>query len=174
MNILENRDEWYEQYKSGWLRHYEETGEIKWDLYKLPNNQRAPATGKAIDLTQSRLLLISSAGAYLPATQEPYDAENALGDYTIRHIAMNSTPAEIAFAHTHYDHSAVNEDQQVLLPIGHLHDLVAEGLIGELAPDLISFMGYQPDAVRVAEETTPAIVAAAKEMGVQAALLVPS
>ncbi len=173
MDILENRDAWYETYKRGWLRHYEETGETKWDLYKLPNNQSTPA-GKAVDLAQSRLLLISSAGGYLPATQQPFDAENALGDYTIRRFAMTTAPDQIAFAHTHYDHAAVNEDLQVLLPLGHLHDLVREGVIGELAPDLISFMGYQPDAVRVVDETIPAIVAAAKEMGVQSALLVPS
>ncbi len=173
MDILENRDAWYSAYQEGWLRHYRETGETKWDLYKLPNNQITPA-GKAVDLAQSRLLLISSAGGYLPATQAAFDAENALGDYTIRRVAMTTAPDQIAFAHTHYDHTAVNEDQQVLLPLGHLHDLVREGVVGELTTDLISFMGYQPDAVRVVDETIPAIVAMAKAMGAQAALLVPS
>ena len=173
MDILEDRDAWYSAYQEGWLRHYQETGETKWDLYKLPNNQVAPK-GKAIDLAQSRLLLVSSAGGYLPATQPPFDAENALGDYTIRRFAMTTAPEQIVFVHTHYDHTAVNEDQQVLLPLGHLHDLLREGAIGELTPDLISFMGYQPDAVRVVDETIPAIVAAAKAMGAQAALLVPS
>ncbi|HRW10177.1 MAG TPA: glycine/sarcosine/betaine reductase selenoprotein B family protein, partial [Caldilineaceae bacterium] len=141
--------------------------------YKLPNNKVAPA-GKGVDLSHSRLVLISSAGGYLPATQDPYDAENDLGDYTIRRFPITTPPEQIAFAHTHYDHAAVNADQQVLLPLGHLQDLVLEGKIGALAPDLISFMGYQPDAGRVVDETIPAIVAAAKEMAVQAALLVPS
>ncbi|MEZ4615231.1 MAG: glycine/sarcosine/betaine reductase selenoprotein B family protein [Caldilineaceae bacterium] len=173
MDILENRDEWYDTYQNSWLRHYQETGEIKWDLYKLPNNKVAPA-GKGIDLSQSRLALISSAGGYLAARQEPFDAEHDLGDYTIRRFPVTTAPEQIAFAHTHFDHTAVNADQQVLLPLGHLQELVQEGRIGELAPDVISFMGYQPDAVRVVDETLPAIVAAAKEMQVQAALLVPS
>jgi hypothetical protein len=173
MDILENRDAWYSAYRDGWLRHYEESGETKWDLYQLPNNQTAPA-GQGLDLAQSRLVLISSAGGYLPATQPPFDAEHALGDYTIRRFPVTTAPHQIAFAHTHYDHTAVNADQQVLLPLAHLQDLVREGVVGALVPDLISFMGYQPDAVRVVDETIPAIVAAAQAMGAQAALLVPS
>jgi len=173
MEILENRENWQAAYREGWLHHYEETGETKWDLYKLPDNKVAPA-GNGIDLSQSRLALISSAGGYLSATQQPFDAENDLGDYTIRTFPMTISPDKIAFAHTHYDHTAVDADQQVLLPLGHLHDLAQAGVIGDLAPNVISFMGYQPDAGRVVDETIPAIVAAAKEMQVQAALLVPS
>ena len=173
MEILENRDEWALAYRDGWLRHYQETGTTKWDLYKLPNNKTAPV-GKGIDLAQSRLVLISSAGGYLPAVQQPFDAENDLGDYTIRRFAVTSPPDQIAFAHTHFDHTDVNADQQVLLPLGHLRDLVSEGMIGELASDLISFMGYQPDATRVVDETCPAIVAAAQALGATGALLVPA
>lgn len=173
MEILENRDSWQAAYREGWLRHYQEAGEIKWNLYQLPDNKSAPA-GRGIDLSQSRLALISSAGGYLPATQQPFDAENDLGDYTIRTFPVSASPDQIAFAHTHYDHTAVNADQQVLLPLSHLHNLVTEGVIGELAPNVINFMGYQPDAGQVVDETVPAIVAAAKEMQVQAALLVPS
>jgi D-proline reductase (dithiol) PrdB len=173
MEILEKRNEWETTFTQGWLRHYKETGTINWELYNRPNNKVAP-TGKGITLSQSRLLLITSAGAYLPATQGSFDAENDLGDYTIRRFPVTTAPAQIAFAHTHYDHTAVNADQQVLLPLGHLHDLVAEGVIGSLAPEVISFMGYQPDITQVLDETIPATLAAAKEMQAEAALLVPS
>ena len=173
MDILENREEWYQTFQNNWLRHYQETGEIKWDLYKLPNNKTAP-TGKGIELSQSRLLLISSAGGYLPACQEAFDAENNLGDYTIRTFPVTKSPAEIAFAHTHYDHTAVDSDQQVLIPLGHLHDLVGEGIVGSLTSDMVSFMGYQPDATRVVDETVPAILNAAKALNADAAFLVPS
>jgi len=173
MEILEDREGWQTAFQEGWLRHYQETGETKWDLYKLPNNKTAPA-GKGIDLAQSRLALISSAGGYLPSRQPPFDAENDLGDYTIRRFPITTATAAIAFAHTHYDHTAVNADQQVLLPLAHLQMMVSEGLIGALAPDVISFMGYQPDAGRVLDETIPAVVAAAQEMQADAALLVPS
>ncbi len=173
MEILENYDEWVQTYRENWLCHYQETGEIDWSLYNRPDHKQAPA-GKGVNLAESRLLLISSAGAYLPASQQPFDAEHDLGDYTIRAIPVTTPPAEIAFAHTHYDHTAVNSDQQVLLPLDHLHDLVREGVVGALTTELISFMGYQPDASRVADETTPAIVEAAQALHAEAALLVPS
>lgn len=172
MEILENHQAWQQTFTEGWLRHYQTTGEIKWDLYQLPNNQQIP-TGKGIDLSQSRLALISSAGGYIPATDKPFDAEDDLGDYTIRTFPVTTPPANIAFAHTHYDHTAVNADQQVLLPLTHLQTMVDEGKIGGLT-DVISFMGYQPDATRVVDETAPAIVAAAQSMHAEAALLVPS
>lgn len=173
MEILEKRDEWFEEFQTTWLAHYSATGEIDWSRYRLPRNRSAPAS-RGIDLSQSRLVLISSAGGYLRGTQEPFDAENDLGDYDIRTFPINSAPSAIAFAHTHCDHAAVNADQQVLLPLAHLRDLVDEGVIGELAPDVINFMGYQPDATRVVDETIPAIVEAARSMRVDGALLVPS
>lgn len=173
MEAFENRDAWYANYKDNWLKHYHETGETNWKLYEHARNEKA-ITAPGIDLSKSRLALITSAGSYLKDSQAPYDAENDLGDYTIR-LYPTSTPLDaLAFAHTHYDHTAVNADTQVLVPLRHLEDLVEEGVIGELAPDVISFMGYQPDVIRVVDESIPAIVKAAKEMDVQAALLVPS
>ncbi|MEZ4863283.1 MAG: glycine/sarcosine/betaine reductase selenoprotein B family protein [Caldilineaceae bacterium] len=173
MEVIENRAEWQRRFVEGWLHHYQTTGEIKWDLYNRPDNKTAPA-GKGVVLHQSRLVLISSAGGYWAPQQAAFDAENDLGDYTIRTFPVSTPPEQIAFAHTHYDHTAVNDDQQVLLPLGHLQDLVSEGAIGELAPQVISFMGYQPDAGQVVDTTIPAILTATKEMNATAALLVPS
>lgn len=173
MEILENRDRWQDEYQRVWLAHYQATGETKWDIYNRPDHQETPA-GPGIDLAQSRLMLISSAGGYLPASQQPFDAADDLGDYTIRTFSVLTDPTAIAFAHDHYDHTAVNADQQVLLPLAHLRNLVDEAVIGELAPSVVSFMGYQPDAARVVDETIPAILAVAKAEQIDAALLVPS
>lgn len=173
MEILDNREAWDDAYKENWLAHYKETGETKWKIYNIPRNSEAPA-GKAIDLSQSRLVLISSAGGYLPESQEPFDAENDLGDYAIR-VFSSATPLDkIAYAHTHYDHTAVNEDPQVLVPLRHLDDLATQGVIGEHAPQMISFMGYQPDVSQVLDETIPAIIDAVNAVNAHAALLVPS
>jgi hypothetical protein len=87
----------------------------------------------------------------------------------------SATPlGALSFAHDHYDHTAVNQDPQVLVPLRHLDNLVAAGAIGELAPVMVSFMGYQPDATRVVDETIPAILQVAQAAQVRAALLVPS
>lgn len=173
MEILENREKWLADFESGWLQHYQDTGETNWKIYTMPRNKEA-INGEPIDLAQSKLILITSAGAYLPGRQEAFDAENDLGDYSIRLIPNDTPPDQIAFAHTHYNHAAVDEDQQVLIPIGHLRDLVNEGVIGSLAENTISFMGYQPLATQVVDETIPAVLQAVRDEGADGALLVPA
>lgn len=173
MEIVENLAQWQADYEQGWLAHFKETGQLDFTRYPRPNNKRAPA-GPRINLSHSRLALISSAGAYLPESQEPFDAPNPLGDYTLRLFPVTTPFEALAYSHDHYDHRAVLDDPQVLLPLGHLADLVDEGVIGELAPSVISFSGYQPDLVRVVNELIPAIVEAAKTERIDAALLIPA
>jgi Glycine/sarcosine/betaine reductase selenoprotein B (GRDB) len=173
MEILEDRAAWEAAYRAGWLAHFERTGETDFRQYVRPKNRGTPS-GPAVDLSRSRLLLVSSAGSYLPGQQEPFDAPNPLGDYSIRRIPSDTPPVALAFAHEHYDHAAVDADPQVLVPLGHLTELVAMGRIGALTPHMISFMGYQPDVGRVLDDLIPAIVDAARADGAQAALLVPS
>jgi hypothetical protein len=173
VEILEDRTAWEAAFRVGWLAHYERTGTTDFKQYNRPKNSAAPA-GRSVDLRRSRLVLISSAGGYLPASQEPFDAANPLGDYTIHLIPTGTPLSDIAYAHDHYDHTAVNADPQVLLPLGHLAEMAVEGQIGALTSNVISFMGYQPDVGRVLDELIPAIRAAVAAEGATAALLVPS
>lgn len=173
MEILEDRAAWDAAFRTGWLAHYERTGTIDFKQYNRPKNGTAPG-GPSVDLSRSRLVLISTAGGYVPITQEPFDAANPLGDYTIRLIPTGTPLSDIAYAHDHYDHTAVNADPQVLLPLGHLEELVIEKQIGDLTSNVISFMGYQPDVGRVLDELIPAIRTAVMAEGAQAALLIPS
>ncbi len=173
MHIMEDLAGWQRTFENSWLKTYLETGKIDWSLYNRPKNLNAPA-GSSIDLSQSRLGLICSGGFYLPASQAPFDAENDLGDYTIRLIPNQVDFANLAIAHTHYDHTAANADRQVLLPLRHLKDMVNEGEIGSLAKDAISFSGYLPMAHHTVKELIPQIVGAANQGGWNAALLVPS
>lgn len=173
MEIIEQRDQWEATFRSNWLAHFEQTGQIDWSLYNRPNNKHAPA-GPAIDLASSHIAFISSAGGYVPASQEPFDAPHPLGDYTIRTFPANTPFDKISYAHTHYDHTALKADPQVLMPLQHLADLADEGVIGGVAPDMISFMGYQPDAGRVVDEMIPAIIEVVKASGADGALVVPA
>jgi hypothetical protein len=173
MEIVENLAQWQADYEQGWLAHFKETGQLDFTRYARLNNKTAPA-GPGLDLSHSRLALISSAGAYLRDTQEPFDAPNPLGDYTLRLFPVTTPFAALAYSHDHYDHRAVLDDPQVLLPLGHLADMVREGAIGELAATVISFSGYQPDLVRVVNELIPVVVEAAKTAQIDAALLVPA
>lgn len=171
--VVENFDEWQADYFGEWLPHYEKTGELVWLNYPRAHNRTAPA-GPGINLSQSRLLLISSAGGYLPDEQSPFDAANDLGDYSIRTFPVNTPLERIAFAHEHYEHTAVTTDPQVLLPLQHLQDMVAAGKIGALVPSVISYSGYQPDVSRILNQTIPVILQAAQDQKADGALLVPA
>lgn len=173
MEILEDRAGWEATFRESWLAHYERTGTTDFKQYNRPKNSAAP-TGPGVDLARSRLVLISSAGAYVPASQRPFDAANPLGDYTVRLVPFGTPFAEIAYAHDHYDHTAVDADPQVLVPFEHLAAMVEAGTIGSMAPSMVSFMGYQPDVGRVLDELIPAIKAAVQAEQADAALLVPS
>jgi hypothetical protein len=173
MEIVENLAQWQTDFRNGWLAHYEETGQNNADLYVRPRNTQAPA-GKGIDLAESRLLLITSSGAYLKHVQEPFDAEHQVGDYSLRTFPFATPPGALAFAHTHYNHAAVDADSEVLVPLGHLARMVDESRIGEMAPTVISFGGYLRDVGRVVDEVIPPMLEIAQKEKVDGALLVPA
>lgn len=172
MNILDDHDSWNENFQKGWLARFRETGQFYWDAYVRPKN-KTTITGPAIELKSTRLMLVSSAGGYLWDEQEPFDAANPLGDYSLRVFAADTPFAHIAYAHEHYDHAAVDSDPQVLLPLGHLRQMAAQGELGGLTA-VASFMGYQPDVSRLLNETVPAILELARAEKAQGALLVPA
>jgi hypothetical protein len=173
MDILEHKIQWQQQYRDNFLEHYHRTGSLDWKLYPHPRNIQAPP-GPGVDPSASRLMLISSAGGYLPGEQEPFDAVDLLGDYSLRLIPMPTPLETLAFAHDHYDHDAVEKDPQVLMPLRHLEALAGEGLIGEMADSAVSFMGYQPDVGRVVDELIPPILETAAAAEIDTALLIPT
>lgn len=172
MEILENKAQWSADFRDGWLKLLRQKGELNWDIYQHPKNDETPGT-PGIRLSQSRLMLISSAGAYLSESQDPFDDEDRLGDYTFRTFPSSIEFEALAYAHGAYDHQMVEKDAQVALPLRHLEELEAKGEIGELAPTVISFMGYQPDSARVVDELIPQVLAIARSERVEAALLAP-
>ncbi|MEL7432436.1 MAG: glycine/sarcosine/betaine reductase selenoprotein B family protein [Chloroflexota bacterium] len=173
MDVVEQLDAWEAHYKANFLAHYEATGETNFKQYEYVRNEETPS-GKAIELSASKLAFITSSGAYLKDSQDPYDAEHALGDYTTRPIPQGTPLGEIAFAHTHYDHKWVDEDPQALVPLRLLETLQSEGIIGSLADTVISFHGYTPDVTRIVNELVPQVVGMVKDQAADAALLVPA
>lgn len=172
MEILENKAQWSAEFRSGWLKLLRQSGEVNWSIYQHPRNSETPGV-PGIQLSQSRLKLISSAGAYLRDSQDPFDDANKLGDYTLRTFPTSTEFDALAYAHGHYDHRMIERDAQVALPLRLLEELVATGEVGELAPSVISFMGYQPDSARVVDELVPQVLDIARSEQVEAALLAP-
>ncbi len=173
MEIVEDLESWTLDYQQRWLADLEKNGQQNWKLYSYVKNKESVA-GKAVDLSKSRLALISTAGAYLKDSHEPFDAANMLGDYTIRCFPSSTDFTELDYAHEHYDQTAVRADAQVLLPLRHLEELTQTGKVSELAPSVISYSGYQPDVSKIVHELVPAVIELAQQDRIEAALLVPS
>lgn len=172
MDVFENRDAWSAHFAESWLAHFEATGETDFKRYRYVKSSQAPA-GRAVELASSKLLLVTSSGAYLPGSQAAFDAADPLGDYSVRAFEQTTPLDAIAFAHEHYDHRYVDADPQSVLPLRLLEALRSEGRVGALAESVVSFHGYAPDAGRVLDETIPEILGMAKAQRVDAALLVP-
>jgi len=172
LEILENREIWQEQFENGWLAHYKQTDKFDWKKYIRPTN-KISIENYGINLNDSRMMLISTAGGYLKDQQQPFDYKNDLGDYSIRTFSLSTSLDSLAFAHDHYKHDAVDQDPQVVLPLRHLEFLESDGMIGKPVDTVISFMGYQPDVIRVLDDTIPAVIEVAETEKIGSALLIP-
>jgi hypothetical protein len=170
--VLEDKSAWAENFRRNWLAKLEQQGVADWKVYEPPRNQHAPGT-PGINLQKSSLLMVTSAGAYLRGQQQAFDEANPYGDYTLRTFPAATPLSALAYAHGHYDPSMIRKDAQAGIPLRHLEAMVAAGRLGGLAPDVVSMMGYQPDAARVVDEVIPQVIASASEQAVQAAMLAP-
>ena len=173
MEILENPLEWLQEFQDGWLSTFETSGAIDWSLYVPPRNLSAP-NSRGINLSESRLMLITTVGAYCAGKQSFFNSAHPLGDYTIRQVPIAANIENLSIAHPDLDLGYANQDSEVILPIQHLQQMVSERIIGSLAPVFISYCGFQPHAIRIVKELVPAILKAVKQYHVHAALIVPA
>lgn len=146
----------------------------KWDPnFEWVVNESSPWTPLARPPSESSVALVSTCGAYRKGTDIPFDAENYYGDPSYREIPRDTPPESLAFAHTHYNHSYVEEDPAVGFPMTHLLHFEHEGVVGRFVDPALAFMGYLPQPRQLIEQTAPAAAARLVSAGAQAALLVP-
>jgi D-proline reductase (dithiol) PrdB len=121
----------------------------------------APATAR---LAETTVALLTSAGLYAHHTQAPFDLER------------DDLPAgDVAMAHLHLADTDILADPEIVLPAGALDELVAEGVVGAVAPEHVSVMGYQEHGLAAwRDETAPAIVAHLAQMGAGGLVLAPA
>lgn len=130
-------------------------------------------------LAAGRIALLSSAGLYVQAGQEPFDAEgerrNPLwGDPTWRAIPRESGPGGLGMMHLHVNNEDVLADHEIALPLRRLDELVAAGVVGESAPTHFSVMGYQEDGLTGwRARTAPEVVEVLRTEHVHGLVLAP-
>lgn len=124
-------------------------------------------------LSAARLTFVSTAGVQ-PKGTLPFDTAHPVGDYTYRPVPSRLKPNDLEIHQLKYPTAGAVRDLNVIFPIERLQELAAEGVIGELAPNFFSFIGYNmnPEAFErtLAESIADAVVAE----GADAALLSPA
>jgi D-proline reductase (dithiol) PrdB len=80
---------------------------------------------------------------------------------------------EIGQSSDTFDHSGIEADRNLALPLDRLRELVEAGVVGEAAPRQFSIMGSLIAPARLISESGPEIVRKLKEDAVDAVFLAP-
>ena len=72
-----------------------------------------------------------------------------------------------------FDHSGIEADRNLTLPVDRLQELVEAGIVGDAATRHFSIMGSLIAPARLISESGPEIAQKLREDGVDAALLTP-
>ncbi len=124
-------------------------------------------------LDQTRLTFVSSAGVQSKGSM-PFDVVHPVGDYSFRRVPSASRPEDLEIHQLKYPTAGAHRDLNVIFPIERLQELAAEGVIGALAPNFFSFIGYNMDPERLERTLAEEIAAAVVADGAEAALLSPA
>ncbi len=125
-------------------------------------------------LAECRVALVSSAGLVAPG-QTPYDPEVKGGDWSWRPIPGDVDVQSLTEHHSSdsWDHTGIEADRNMGMPIDRLLELVVDGVIGEVAPRHISVQGSIAATGRFIRKTVPEIVEVLTADEVDVALMVP-
>lgn len=125
-------------------------------------------------LPECRVALVTTAGLVQPGDR-PFDPAVKGGDFSYRVVPGDASVRALEEHHRSdaFDHAGVLRDANVAFPLDRLHELSAAGVIGEVAPRHLSFMGSITAPGRLAKFTAPEAARLLADDGVDAALLVP-
>jgi D-proline reductase (dithiol) PrdB len=137
--------------------------------------QGIPWTPMQKPLRETVIALVTTAGVHLK-TQPPFNMDDPDGDASFRMILSYVRNDELMITHKYYDHSAADQDINVVLPLDRLRELKTAGLIGGIAPFVYSFMGHidGPHLQTLIEETAPEVARRLKGDGAEAVFLTPA
>lgn len=126
-------------------------------------------------LHQSKVALLTTGGIHL-RNQNGFDMVNPDGDATYREIPGAVAVEQITITHKYYDHTDADADLNVIFPLAHFRELVAQQIIGALAPRHYGFMGHidGEQLPILNERTAPEVAAKLRADGVDFAFLTPA
>ena len=125
-------------------------------------------------LAAAKVALVTTAGLVVPG-EAPFDAAVRGGDVSFRVIPEGTQVSALEEHHRSdsFDHSGIERDRNLALPLDRLRELAAEGAIGSVAPRHLSFMGSITAPGRLVRDSAPRAADLLLEDGVDVALLFP-
>jgi D-proline reductase (dithiol) PrdB len=140
--------------------------------YRWTDNRGLPIpwTPLTKPLAECRVALVASGGVHTH-DQPPFHFKD---DTSIRIVPSDVDVALLRVAHFGYPTADAESDPNCVFPIERLRELVADGTIGSLAAESVTFMGGIYSQRRVMEDLVPAVVDKVKQQNVDLCYLVPA
>lgn len=125
-------------------------------------------------LRRCRVALVSTAGL-VPPGAPPFDSTVRGGDWTFRVVPSDQDVPRLTESHRSwtFDHTGVEADPNVGLPLDGLRALARDGVVGSVAPRHLSFMGSITAPGRLIRKSAPEAAGLLVDDAVDIALLVP-
>ena len=120
-------------------------------------------------LSECRVLLVASGGIY----RHGQIAFHTKDDTSIRAIPTDTPSDELRTAHFAYDQADARSDPNCVFPLDVLREFVADGELGGLCDEALTFMGGIYSTRRLEEETVPRILERCQAQEPDLVLLVP-
>jgi D-proline reductase (dithiol) PrdB len=133
-----------------------------------------PGSALSKPLDQARVALITTAGFFLP-DQQPFDDSYRHDDCSFREIPDGALVEKLQIGQSSdaFDHSGIEADRNLALPLDRLHEMVADGVVGAGAPCHFSIMGSIIAPAKLITESGPEIARRLFDDHVDAVLLAP-
>lgn len=133
------------------------------------NDDTPPWAPLTKPLSECRVGLIASGGIY-KAGQVAFHFKD---DDSFRIISSDVNTADLRATHFAYDLTDARKDINCVFPIDGLRTMVANGELGDLAPEAFTFMGGIYSARKVRDGLAPQMTERMQDMEVDVVLLVP-
>ncbi len=145
-----------------------------------PSGEEPVWAALAKPLSEAKVAVLSSAGVFLKDSQSSFDLdrerrEPTWGDPGWRAIPRDVSQDQVDVAHLHINPEHAREDVGVAFGFAAFMALENEGVIGKLADENYSVMGYQERGCAAwRNETGPEIVNRLRHEAVDAIILAPA
>jgi D-proline reductase (dithiol) PrdB len=125
------------------------------------------------ELKDCRVGLVTTAGLVPPGQKDFEDMMGGDPSYRLIPNDVDVTTLKEVHRSQSFDHSGIEEDRNLAFPLDRMREIQEEGLIKDLAPQHLSFMGSVTAPGRLIKKTAPEAAEVFKKAEVDLALLIP-